>query len=94
MMVHTPGILSTPNTTSVTSMTNHHRVLILLLVGVVFSSPVHLECRGVLMENVFHVENTDTGHPFILNGNHFSLVRDLQLQNPQLEIWVDRRGYF
>ena len=67
------------NIISVTSLTSHLKVFLLMLVGVVFNIIVHLECRGFLAEIVSHVDNMDTSHPIALNGNHNSQTRDLQL---------------
>ena len=74
---------------STTSVIDHLKVFNLSLVGIVFSSLVHLEFRGASMESVSHVENVDTSCLIALKGNHSSQIRDPQLQNLRLAICVD-----
>ena len=77
--------------TSPISMIGHLRVFSLILVGVVFSSLVHLEFNGDLMESVSLVDNMDTSHLIALKGNHHPQAKDPQHQNLQLVIWVEPR---
>jgi hypothetical protein len=68
---HMLGTPSTLSTISAISKIGHHKVL-LMIVGVMFSSLVHLECRGLSTESVSHSDNADTSCPIALNGNHNS----------------------
>ena len=64
------GIIPRLIAASPISMIGHIRVFSLILVGVVFSSLVHLECRGALMESISHVHNVDRSHIISFKGNH------------------------
>ena len=81
MVVLSLRTITTCNIISTTNMTDHLRVFSLILVGVVFSSLVHLEFRGASMESVSYVDNVDTSCLIALKGNLNPQIRDLQLQN-------------
>ena len=66
------GAIVTLNTTSEINTLSPRRVTHLMLVGVVFNSIVHLECKGASTKSVSHADNVDTSHPIALKGNHNS----------------------